>query len=191
MLPVTMFNKKTATRTILKNLARVGLAIILAALVVTFLGKQIAKTANSLTEKKKAAALLEKRSELIANLRTDLAVIGGNDAKIEQALPPDDNISTFLSTIQDLAGQNSVQQTIKIGTAAPSSINHDNTTLSQIDYLLTINGTVVTLIGYLKSLEGLPYFTYIKSISINAPSGWEGNSNISMSAQLYAKQTGQ
>ncbi len=184
-----MFTKKASFRVILGNLAWAILAAGVAIALVYAASAQISATTKSLTEKKRAAFILQKQSERLAALRNDLATIGGNDAKLASAFPPDDNISAFLAALQSLASQNSVQQSVQAGTPSVTSITRDSITLSRIDYVTTLNGTVVTLVNYLKGFEALPYFSAVRSLTINAPSGWEGNSTITISASLYAKQS--
>ncbi len=183
-----MFDKKNSTRIILKNLGLGILAVGVTILAVFFMSREITKLSGSLVEKKAAAISLSKRSEEVAALRSQLAQVGDNASRLGSALPPDDNISGFLSTLDTLAQQDSLAQTVKVGTATPTSISRDGITLSQVDYSITLNGTIITLIKYLKDFEALPYFSAITSISINAPLGWDGNSSIIMQAQLYTKQ---
>lgn len=183
-----MFTKKTSTRAILKNLLVALAALSVAVIVVIFMSNQITKIVGSLTEKKKAAFFLSMRTQILANLRADLEKIGANDKKLEQALPPDDNISGFLSTLKSVADQNGLQQNIQVSTPVALTVEGD-LSISQIDYTIALNGTVVTLEAYLKAFEAMPYFAAIRSFSINAPSGWEGNSSISIRGQIYARQS--
>src|SRR3989344_3127601 len=183
-----MFSQKTSTRIIVKTLLRAALAICGALLVVYGTSVQIAATTDSIAEKKTASLFLQKRSQFLANLRLELSEVGANDAKLARALPPDDNISEFLSTLKSLADWNSLQSSIQVN--PPTSLFEKGTVfVSGIAYTIAMNGTVVTLERYLEGFEALPYFSGISSISISSPSGWEGNSLISIGATLYARRT--
>ncbi len=108
-----MFTKKTSARAILKNLLKALAALSVAVTVVVLVSNQITKTINSLAEKKKAAFFLSTRTQMLGLLRADLEKIGVNDKKLEQALPPDDNISGFLSTLKSIADQNGLNKIFK------------------------------------------------------------------------------
>ena len=183
-----MFSKKTSTRVIIKNLLRAIAAVCGTLLVIYFTSGQITTTGNSTAEKKAASLFLQKRSQVLANLRLELSEVGANDAKLARALPPDDNISEFLSTLKSLADWNSLQSSIQVN--PPTSLFEKGTVfVSGIAYTIAMNGTVVTLERYLEGFEALPYFSGISSITISSPSGWEGNSSISIGATLYARRT--
>jgi len=183
-----MFSKKTSTRIIIKNLLRAVAAVCGTLLLAYFTSSQITTTGNSIAEKKAASLFLQKRSRILADLRLELSEVGANDIKLARALPPDDNISEFLSTLKSLADQNSLQSSPRVD--PPISLFEKGTiSVSGIAYTITLNGTVVTLERYLEGFEALPYFTGISNMSISSPSGWEGNSSISVGATLYARRT--
>src|SRR3989344_4822231 len=183
-----MFSQKTSTRIIVKTLLRAALAICGALLVVYGTSVQIAATTDSIAEKKTASLFLQKRSQFLADLRLELSEVGTNDAKLARALPPDDNISEFLKTLQDVANRNSIQSSVQVGLPAPL-FEKETVAVSGVAYTITLGGTVVTLERYLEEFEALPYFTGISNINISSPSGWEGNSSIAVGALLYARQT--
>jgi Tfp pilus assembly protein PilO len=182
-----MFSKKTSTRAIIKNLLRAIASVCVASFIVYITSAQITATTNSIAEKKTASLFLQKRSQALADLRLELTEVGANDAKLARALPPDDNISEFLSTLKGLADKNSLQSSVQV--SPPTSLFQKGAVaVSGISYTVTLNGTVVTLERYLEGFEALPYFSGISSINITSPSGWEGNSSVSLGATLYARQ---
>jgi len=172
-----MFNKKQLILTIFKISLKAVIATVIAIIIIVFSSQQISKISNSLKEQRTAAFILEKKTETISQLREDFNLVDEADRKISDAFPPADNILGFVTSLENLASQNGLQQTISFGTPADSSI----------DYNLTLNANIFTLINYLKNFEKLPYFTGISSINLNAPSGWEGNSTISIRAKVYTK----
>jgi len=186
-----MFDKKISTRTILINILWALLAVAIAGLVVFFTSQQITRTTLLLNQKRAAAYILENRSAAIQSLRSDLTQVGTNDTNLANAFPADDNISTFLGSLQALATQKSLQANIQVSTPVPTSLGNGGISVSEIDYSITLNGTAVSLIDYLKGFEALPYFAGVRSISITSPGGWDGNSTIVMQAVLYAKASGQ
>src|SRR3989344_261678 len=137
-----MFSQKTSTRIIVKTLLRAALAICGALLVVYGTSVQIAATTDSIAEKKTASLFLQKRSQFLADLRLELSEVGANDAKLARALPPDDNISEFLSTLKGLPDRNSLQTSIQL--SPPTSLFEKGAfSVSGIAYATTLNGPVV------------------------------------------------
>lgn len=161
------------------------LAIVLASIIVSFLMKEISKISNSIMENKKASFILEKRSEIIQNLKKDFQLVGDKDKDVEEALIPVDNILNFVAATESLANQYSLQSSIKFETPTLVSGN-----IYSINYSLILNGNIFTLINYIKSFEKLPYFSGIVSINYQSLTerGWEDNSSINIKGKIYVKQ---
>ncbi len=173
-----MFNKKQLILTILKILAKAGIAVVVAAVVMGFSSRQISKISDSLAEQRAAAFTLERRNETVSQIRDDFKIIGNADAKIAAAFPSRDNIIEFVTALEGVASQNAVQQSLSFGVPVANSV----------DYGINLTANINTLISYLKTFEKLPYFTAVLSIGLNSPSGgWENNSSVSMRAKVYAK----
>ncbi|MBI4812412.1 hypothetical protein HY798_03170 [Candidatus Falkowbacteria bacterium] len=173
-----MFNKKQLFFAVSKQLLRAGAVIFVAFLAIIFFSRQISKISRSIAEQRSLSSVLEKRNDTLAQLRKDFEVIDGFDAKIENAIPPVDNILDFVSSLEDLAETNSIDQTLSFESPVSSSIN----------YGINLNGNIISLIKYLKSFEKLPYFTAISSINLSAPYGdWNGNSSVSLRAKVHTK----
>lgn len=184
-----MFSKNQIKIIILKNLAKAAVAVLFSIIVILFFSQQISQISNSLSETRKSSFILAKRNETLDRLRKDLAVIGGKDKKIEDALPSIDNILGFVETLESLASRHSLGQSYNFGTPVPFRTVDENFSLAIIDYNLTVNADAVALTNYLKDFEKIPYFSAISSININAPAGrgFKDSSLISMKAKLYAK----
>ena len=173
-----MFNKKQLIFSILRILAKAGIAVVVAAVVVGFSSRQISKISDSLAEQRAAVFTLERRNETVSQIREDFKIIGNADAKIEAAFPSRDNIIEFVTALERTASQNAVQQSLSFGVPVNNSI----------DYGINLTANINTLINYLKTFEKLSYFTAVSSVNLSASSaGWESNSSISMRAKVYAK----
>lgn len=184
-----MFKEKELILIISRNLLKSAITAIIAVFVVLFLSGQISKISESIVKNKRTAFILEKRNETISNLRNDLKLIGDNERKIEDAMPPVDNILDFVAALENLASQNSLQQSLKFGT--PSQVVAGQ--ISSIDYYITLNnGNTATLLNYLKRFERLPYVTGISTINLQALTarGWEDNSSVSIQGKIYVRQNG-
>lgn len=168
-----------------------GVAIVLAIIIIFFFSNRISKVSNSLAEKKKISFILEKRNSNLEKIKEGFSALEESafDGKniIEEALPPINNILGFTSALKDLASQNSLQQSLKFSSPIPlQEVGKIN--IYSIDYAITLNGGISSLINYLKSFEKMPYFSGISEITLNAPpTGWESNSSILMKAKLYAQ----
>ncbi len=173
-----MFNRKQLIFSILRILAKAGIAVVVAAVVVGFSSRQISKISDSLAEQRAAVFTLERRNETVSQIREDFKIIGNADVKIETAFPSRDNIIEFVTALERAASQNAVQQSLSFGVPIANSI----------DYGINLTSNINTLISYLKTHEKLPYFTAVLSIGFNAPSGgWENNASVSMRAMVYAR----
>ena len=173
-----MFNKKQLFFIILKNLARAGVVIFVAVLVIIFFSKQISKISHSIAEQRALSFVLEKRNETLEALRKDFEIIDGADDQIQGALPPADNILDFVSDLEDLGDTSSLNQTFAFESPNNSVIN----------YSISISADIFSFIKYLKDFEKLPYFTSITGMNLSAPHGdWNGNSVISLRSKVYIK----
>jgi hypothetical protein len=156
------------------------LAVLFAIFIVIFSSKQIQKISVSLAEQRLASFILEKKSETISQLTKDFKLIGDAEDRIKNAFPPVDNILDFVSAMENLLIQNSIQ-----GTA---SFNSPPESGEYIDYNISLNAGVGFLINYLKGFEKLPFFTGITSINLNAQGGgWDGNSAVSIRSRVYTR----
>ncbi len=184
-----MFSKQQLIKTILRNAMKAACVICLAGLAVFLFGREIAKTSKSLAEEKRASFLLRKQAETTQSLRTDLNRIGTNDARIERALLPDQNISAFLEALKILASQDGIQESIQASLPIPTSIQFGSSTLSEIDYTLQITGTGVIFVNFLKHLEAIPYANTIVSISGSAPQpqGLDGPTSFTLQGRVYVR----
>ncbi len=179
-------NKRKVILIILKRFIGAAAAVAASLILIFILSRQIDKIGNSLTEKKNLSFVLERKTEITEKLRRDFNIIGDSGQKIQSALPPDDNILEFVGALESLASQSGLSQSFKFGNPADFPIIKSGLKISVIDYNISLNGNIFSLINYLKSFEKLPYFSGISSVSLSG-SGWENNSAINIKAKIYVK----
>lgn len=187
-----MFTKKQLQLIIplAKRFLKALIAVIIAISAIWFLSGQISKAGNVILEKKKLSLILSKRNEITLKLTEDFQVVGSNDKKIADALPPADSILEFISTLDGIAQRNGFNQTLRFGTPVLFSSDAGKILLSTIDYSITMDGAAVTnFTKYLEEFERMPYFSGISNVIFNSPGGrgWDDNSTILMQAKLYTK----
>lgn len=184
-----MFNEKKLLWDIVKSALVAVIAILGAIIFVSILSRQISKISNSVFEKQTVALILEKRTENLFILKQELEQIGNVDARIENAFPAPDSILEFVVVLESLASQRSLTQNIGFGNIVPSPINSPYVPLSLVDYNVSFGGNINILQNYLEDFEKLPFFTGIKTLTFYSSdaTGWIGNSQIVIGANLYIK----
>lgn len=159
-----------------------GVALICAAAAVFYFSSQINKVGLQVSEQKNMALMNKDRGEMLTELKTNFETIGHNDQNLENALPPADDIINFIFMLDSLSEKMSLQTTEVFGNPITTDID------SYIDYSVSFGGNIHTLLKYTANFERLPYFTAIKSASINSiANDWEGDSSINIKARLYVK----
>ncbi len=184
-----MTNKKRLFLIILKQLS-VAVAIgAVAVVAVYFLRLRIEKIGDSLIEKKQLSFFLDKKSEVLANLKEDMKIVGDNDKKINDAILPADNILEFVAAVDNLSSQNSTQHTLTFNNPVAVAMLPGGSNLYAIDFSISLTGTVYTVASFLKDYDKLPYFNSITGLAVNAPAdkGWEGVSTVTIQGRVYAK----
>ena len=158
--------------------------------VVSVIKQDIEKKSQSFAEKERLTHLLSTRNETTQELKNGLALIGSNEERMENAYPPADNVLDFVGTLESLASQAGLYQTIRFSepVLAPEILDPSFPVL-KTDFNIALTGTVITLINYLEQFEQLPYLAKISSINVSAsPSrGWEDASTFSIVGTLYVK----
>lgn len=184
-----MFSTKNLTVLIGKQ-ASIALAVLVCSIIaVFFLSQQIDKVSKAAVQNRQLADKLSKRTELFSVLAHDVAILGTNDAILERAFPPADNILEFILVLENTAFKNGVTQSFHFGNpvGAPDAAPFP---LSTIDYQNTLTQNITSFSKYLKDFESLPYFTRIDGISFtsqDATLGWNGTGTASYRAVLYTK----
>lgn len=182
-----MFNKRQLLIDIAKDIAITATAIMIASLVVVFFSKQIITIGNALIEKKKLSIVLARRGELLAGLKQDFYIVGDGDRRIKESFPPSDDILNFISILENLADQTAIKQIYAFGVPVPAPDAGNAIPLYTIDFSITANGNIYTLINYFRGFEKLPYFSKISNITIlgSGVRGWEDGAQATMQAKVY------
>lgn len=185
-----MFKQRQLILILLRHIAKAVIAAAVAIVVVTFFGTKIKTISNALQEQKLLTMVLEQRNATAATLREDFKQIGSNDQKIREAFLSTNDVLDFVGSLETIAAQNSMQETIKFGTPEPATTPANEFTVVPIGYTINANGTEATLVNYLKQLESLPYFAGITSITIASGStvGWNDRSTITLQGKIYVHQ---
>lgn len=174
---------------IARHSAVAALAIIFGFTANFFISQAIIKIGDSLSQKQKLSELLSLRIENTRQLKNSLALLGDNDQKIQNLYPPTDNILNFVSALDGIAKQNSLQQNLNFG-GFMSADDISGITAFKTDYAVGFSGTIKTLSSYLKQMENMPFASSIGSVNLLAspPGGWASSSNITINGTLYARQ---
>lgn len=185
-----MFTTKNLLIIIGRHAAISLVAIITAAVACFFLAKEITRVSDAAAQNRRLAAALEKRTELLSTLSRDIQIIGESDTLFAKAFIPSDNILEFISALESIALKNTITQSFRFETPAPSSLSSPFP-LSTVGYTNTLSLNIFTLTNYLKDFENLPYFTKIENLNISSqdPAGWRGASTVSLRATLYTNAT--
>lgn len=175
-------------RVIVKKVLSATVVTALALVIVTLAAKKIDSIAKKIQQQRVASEVLSKRNETFSKLRDEFRIVADNDQKVLDAFPSVDNVLNFIASLESIASTNSLAQSVKFSTPLPQATD-GGLALMSIDYDVTLNGNVVTLLTYLKSFEQLPYFSSMSSLSITSSNslGWEGDSVITYHAKLYAR----
>jgi len=184
------FNSRKQVVTIIsRQVIIAGAAIVVAAAACFFTGQAISKISDSLQQKEKLTELLSLRINNIQQLKNSLAVLGEHDKKIATLYPPTDNILDFVGALGSIAKQTSVKQTLTFGNFAPFTAA-GGTIIDRTDYTISLTGTMPALKAYLEQLEKISFVTKIGAVNLYAapPSGWNGDSTITINGSLYAQQ---
>ena len=194
-----MFTKRQLKIGIIKQLTRALIFVTIASIAIYILGGQISKIGQMAKENRTAAAILEQKNQMASEIKADLVSIGDGDKKIEEAFIKTENIIEFINSLEKIALNNGLEQTLKFGNPVPiveqAAESEENKTadaleLMKVEYDIKLRGGVEDFNNYLQDFEKLPYFTGISSIAITASptTGWEKQTTISIMAQLYITQ---
>lgn len=184
-----MIGKKKLILIIARRTAIALVFILIAIFSASFFKGKITKIGDALIENKKSSVVLQKRSEMLQQIEKDIAIVNGNDEKINQAYVSVDNILDFVTVIENLAAQNSSQYKVTFGNPVIFMTKSDGSNIYEIDYTLTMSGTVYTITSFLKQFNNLPFYADINSVVIRgtAEKGWEGEASITIQGKVYAR----
>lgn len=186
-----MTTKKQLFYAILPHILKAVIAIGIAIAIISIASERITKIEVTLNEKKAMALALQHRSETTTLLRNIFATIGDSDKKILNSFPTTDNVLEFVTAVETIGNQNSMQQSLRFGTPESPISTTPAVTIVPVGYTVTTNGTIMTLANYIRQFQELSYFASIRSMTIatGAAKGWEDNSTITIQGTLYTKNS--
>lgn len=186
-----MANKKQLLYAMMPHILKAVIAIGVAVMIVSIFSERITKIGLTLSEKRVMTLALQKRSETVATLRDTFAAIGNSDQRIRDAFLTTDNVLEFVTAVETIGNQNSMQQSLKFGVPEPPLVETSTIIIIPVSYTITANGTITTLSNYMHQFEALSYFAGIRSITIStgSPKGWEDTSTITIQGTLYTKKS--
>ncbi|MBI2984807.1 MAG: hypothetical protein HYY50_04250 [Candidatus Kerfeldbacteria bacterium] len=170
---------------VLSSLSKAVVAMLIGAAVIYVASNNIIKQVSQIQQQRIALRVLDRRYNTAASLRQELSQLGPNEDRIKKAFLPVENIPDFISALESVARQSSINQTVKFGT--PTPFPHPELQLSTIDFDVALAGTVDMFRNYLKTYQQLPYLTEIVSLTLTSTSrlGWDESATISFRARLY------
>lgn len=185
-----MFTTKNLLIVIGKNMGIAIAGIVAAYAIIALLNSEILSLTGAVIKNRSLANTLASRTELFTILKRDAEIVGSNDAVIERAFIPSDNILDFVAALESLALKNSVTQNFRFNSPTRAT-EAASIPLAEISYTSNLSTNILTLTNYLKDFERLPYFTQIEGLSLTAQDkgGWSGTSQASINAKLYTKAT--
>lgn len=177
-----MFDKKNLTIHIIKHVLKAVLAIGICVAVVIFLGGNIARISDSILEKRTLTFVAEKRIETLTQLRKDLSAVGDRQQALANSLPPIEDILPFVTALEQTNQGIYPPQQIRFGGPTPKD------EVFEIPYSISAEGTLEQVIRHIRAIEALPFFSAIKSITIQSVEGsWKNRSSVSLSGSFYAQ----
>lgn len=191
-----MFTKKQLIIELIKILGRAVLSVIVAAVVIYLLSGQITGIGQTAKENRTAVAILDQKNLATNNLKSDLALVGNGDEKIEEAFIKAENIVTFIDKLEKTAEDNGFEQILRfeIPVSIVDETGKDDVSkmldLMKVDYSITLKGDAASFNEYLEEFEKLPYFSNIVSLTADYPSlsGWDKEATILIRAELYLRK---
>lgn len=182
-----MFNKKILIKILSLHIAKALIAIIIASLAISFFSWQFKKINIALSEKRKLSYVLERRSETASILKKKFTQFDTPEQDITAALPSTDDVLPFVSVLENTAKNVGLYHTVQFGGIA--SFAADPIRIVRAEFSVNATGDVKTFIRYLEEFETLPYFTGIRSFTMNAGAGgWNEGATISAGGVVYLKE---
>jgi hypothetical protein len=170
-----------------------GLTFVLFAFILSwFFVSKIKNISDSLHTQKRLTLILQTKQSYKNTLMEEYEQIKKHIPSIENALPKDENILDFLSAIESISKQQSVEQNLKFTGTAPAEESSPEFPINSLSFTYTANGNIFVAIETLKAFEKLPFSSKIEGFSISSPAtkeGWKETSSFIIQGKLYARST--
>ncbi|MBI5133957.1 MAG: hypothetical protein HZA81_01030 [Candidatus Taylorbacteria bacterium] len=186
-----MFTKKSLWIQLSEDAAEIAVAVVASVLVIVFLSNKIGAASDAVVESRRLSQALKDRTAVVSELTEQYRRIKGKDALIESALIYSSNTLEFVTALESVAAKNNVSMAVRFETPSELGIEIGNPphSLSEINFSLSLQGNVFTVLGFLKDVERLPYFTKIRSIALSSQTqeGWQNTSNVAVQGKIYTR----
>lgn len=179
---ILLFRKKIIqSASVILVIVAVGIAVSL------LLFNQISKKAAEVTGKKKLLFSLEQEKLNFDNLEKDYAKVKPYFATVKGALPDEENLFRILEALQNAGLKSGLQTSLKLNSQSVLPAGIDG--VQYIPFELAVDGNWSTLRDYLKTIDGLPIFTDIDSVSLSSPNSITASGGAILRGKIFIRQT--
>ncbi len=172
---------------IIKLIIAMLVIAILSLAAVFFIKGKIETKANQISERHIMLVALENNEENFLQIKESYKIVQKNLPAIKSYFPEEDNIDSFINSIQNLAEKNGGSQILKFEPMNKSQAEGAN--LRKLNFSSTIYGNTNTFIKYLDGLKAMPYFVKINRTEIRNSLGTSDiNGQMLIEASLFIKK---
>lgn len=168
--------KKAARRTVLL----VILFLLIAFGGIFFVVKKTRVITQDLQNKQNLIYLTNRQIQLATEILRQWKEIEPNVDKINNALPPSNDLLGYLGELEKIATATGVSQNIKLQTSTSSPGKITKGKGESVDHTIEIKGSLDQIINYLALLEKAPYFTEVTNYNIT-----DGAATLGMKVYTY------
>jgi len=167
-----MFTQKRILITIGIEAAKAALVVVVALLLIRFAAGEIARIGHDHLERQQIIAFAGLPETRLEQTEDDLARAYAYEKVVENAIPPVERIGDVITAIEEHAAANGLQKPLlTFGSIAPvAQTLPDGTSLSEVPFSLTVQGSFDAVRAYAADLEHLPYFLGIERVTLSAAS---------------------
>lgn len=172
--------KKASKKTFILSLS----FLIITGVLIYFAVNQTSKLSSELQKKQNLIYMANQQTQNGTELLRKWNAVSGNLEKVSNTLPPSNDLLGFLGTLEKIAAESGVTQSVKLNTQATANqkpVNLPGTTAvgkgSEVPFTVELKGQFPQFVNYLNLLSEAPYFTSVTTVAIT------GSSNINDEAQ--------
>lgn len=176
-----------------KLIAKPAIAVTIATTLSILFANQISDISAKASEAQTLSYTLQKRLEVVAQMRDDLAKIGDkNYATLENTLVSANNITDIIVEFERLGSRHSMDINMTLGSGFKPityEIQHGEK-IAPIDYSLTTRAGIISFLNFLKAFEASHSMPTVRNLEIGSepPGGWTRTANITIRGEIFVKQ---
>lgn len=176
-----------------KLVAKPVIAVAISATMSVLFANQISDISAKLSEAQTLSYTLQKRLEVVSQMRDDLAKIGDkNYGTLENALVSANNITDIIVEFERLGSRHSMDVNMTLGSGfkpVAYEVQHGEP-IAPIDYSLTTRAGISAYVNFLKAFEALHSMPTVRNLEIGSepPAGWGRTANITMRGEIFVSQ---